>query len=135
MYDESPAHELAWRLVERGLLGEIELYVTPTTVLETYDVLYHFYRVRPLTVLLEKLRLVVEGLKVLDTSMDGLGISAKENIPLGDGLLISTALKHSKPIIVTNDGPILSMAPQYGLITENPITADVRERLSGWKIM
>ncbi len=90
---------------------------------------------RPLATLVEKLRLVVEGLKVLDTSMDGLGISAKENIPLGDGLLISTALRHSKPIIVTNDGHILGKAPKYGLITENPITAEVRDKLSGWKII
>jgi len=116
------------------VLGEIELYITPTTVLETYNVLYHFYRVRPLTTLLEKLRLVVEGLKIIDTSMEGLGISAKENIPLGDGFLISTALKHSKPIIVTNDGHILSKAPKYGLITENPITEEVRVKLSSWKI-
>ena len=116
------------------MLGEIELYVTPTTVLETYNVLYHFYRVRPLTRLLEKLTLVVEGLKIIDASMDGLGISARENIPLGDGFLISTALKHSKPIIVTNDAHILGKAPKYGLIIENPITEEVRGKLSGWKI-
>ena len=134
LYDESPAHELAWRLVERGVLGEIDLHITPITVLETYNVLYHFYRVRPLTRLLEKLTLVVESLKVIDASMEGLGIAARENIPLGDGFLIATALKHRMPVVVTNDAHILGKASKYGLIAENPITEEVRGKLSSWKI-
>ena len=133
LYDESPAHSSAWGTVERALRGEIELNITYTTILETYNALYWFYKVRPLKTLIEKMTLTVEGLKVVETSMNGLSISEAENIPLGDGFLIATALKHGKPIIVTNDAQIINKAPKYGLLTENPISDEVKKRLSVWK--
>jgi len=134
LYDESPAHAVAWQLVERGLLGDIELHVTCTTILEAYNVLFWFYRVRPLEKLLEKLRLTVEGLRIVETSVMGLNISLTDKIPLGDGFLIATALKHRLPIIVSNDSHIMSMAPRHGLIAENPIPRNVREELAKWKL-
>ena len=134
LYDDSPAHVHAWQLLERGLLGEIDLHVTHTTILETYNVLYWFYRVRPLRSLLEKLSLTIEGLRVVETSMNGISISKTENIPLGDGFLIATALKHNKPIIVTNDSHIINKAPKYGLLTDNPLPEDIRKKLSELKI-
>ena len=87
-----------------------------------------------MTQLLEKLSLTLEGLNILETSSNGLKIAASDNIPLGDGYLIATALKHSKPIIVTNDSHILRNAPKHGLIVENPVPDDVREQLSEWKV-
>ena len=134
LYDESPAHSSAWNTLEKALMGEIDLHVTDTTILETYNTLCWFYKVRPLKKLLEKMILTVDGLKVIETSMNGLNISMAENIPLGDGFLIATALKHGKPIIVTNDAHIINKAPKYGLLTENPIPDDVRKSLSVWKI-
>jgi predicted nucleic acid-binding protein len=134
IYDKSPAHTYAWRVLERALADEIELCVTHTTVLESYNVLYWFYRVRPLTLLVEKMSLTLDGMNVLETSSNGLKIAAAENIPLGDGYVIATALHHGKPIIVTNDSHILSKAPRYGLIVENPIPKDVRKHLSDWKV-
>ena len=115
-------------------MGEIDLHVTHTTILEAYNVLFWFYRVRPLTSLLEKLALTVGGLKIVEVSTRGLEISAADNIPLGDGFLMATALKHSIPIIVTNDSHIIGKAERYGLLTENPVPEDVREKLSDWKI-
>lgn len=120
--------------MERGLLGEIEIHLTHTTILETYNVLFWFYRVRPLKSLLEKLALTVDGLKVVEPSKTGLAISTADNIPLGDGFLIATALKHLIPIIVSNDSHIMSKAQTYGLIIENPIPTDVRKELADWKI-
>jgi predicted nucleic acid-binding protein len=134
LYHESPAHDAAWRTVERALTGEIDLYVTYTTILETYNTLYWFYRVRPLKALMDKMSLTISGLKVVETSVNGLSISGAENIPLGDGFLIATALKHGKPIIVTNDAHIISKASKYGLLTENPIPDEIRKSLSTWKI-
>jgi predicted nucleic acid-binding protein len=134
LYDESPAHPYAWRTVERALLGEIELNVTHTTILETYNTLLWFYRVRPLKTLIEKLTLSIDGLRVVETSTNGLKISAADNIPFGDGFLIATALQHSKPVIVTNDSHIINKAPKYGLMTENPVPEKVRKKLFGWKI-
>ncbi len=133
LYDKSPAHEQAWSVVERGLSGEVELSVTHTTILETYNTLFWFYRVRPERKLLEKLSLTLSGLSVVDTATNGIQIAASEKIPLGDGFLIGTALKHSKPIIVTNDSHIVNTAPRYGLLTETPITAETRRKLSKWK--
>lgn len=134
LYDESPAHSSAWETVERALTGEIDLHVTHTTILETYNTLFWFYKVRPLKTLLEKMILTVDGLKVVETSISGLNISEAENIPLGDGFLIATALKHGKPIIVTNDTHVINKAPKYGLLTENPIPDEVKKSLSTWKI-
>ena len=133
LYDESPAHPYAWRIIERGLLGEIELHLTYITILETYNVLFWFYRIRPLNKLLEKLKLTVGGLKVVETSITGLDVSLKENVPLGDGFLIATALRHRIPVIVSNDSHILNSAQKYGLIVENPIPEDVRKTLTEWK--
>ena len=133
LYDKSPAHPYAWKVLEKGLLGEIEIYLTHTTILETYNVLFWFYRVRPLRSLLEKIKLTVDGLKVVGTSTLGLNISLKENIPLGDGFLIATALEHRIPVIVSNDSHIASKAPRYGLIVENPIPKDVGKKMTKWK--
>ena len=133
LYNESPAYPCAWRVLERGLLGEIELYLTYTTILEAYNVLFWFYHVRPLKKLLEKLKLVVGSLKVVETSIDGLNISLEENIPLGDAFLIDTALNHRIPIIVSNDSHIRGKAPKYGLIVENPIPEEIKLKLAKWK--
>ena len=133
LYDESPAHPYAWRILEKGLLGEFEIYLTYTTILETYNVLYWFYRVRPLRKLIEKLKLTINELKVVETSTTGFDISIKENIPLGNGFLIATALEHRIPIIVSNDSHMANKAPKYGLIVENPIPKDVRKKMAKWR--
>ncbi len=39
--------------------------------------------------LLEKLKLTISEPKIVETSIAGLNISLKENIPLGDGFLIA----------------------------------------------
>ncbi len=130
LYDESPAHHYAWELLRRGLKGELELHVTPTTILETYNVLFWFYKVRPRSRLLEKLRIISEGLRIVGTSIRGIDIARVENIPLGDGFLIATAIDNRIPIIVSNDSHLAEKAPKYGLIVENPIPEDTRKRLS-----
>ena len=134
LYDESPAHSYAWEVIKKGLLGEIELYLTHTTILETYNVLFWFYRIRPLKKLLEKLTLTVGGLKIVEPSTMGLNVSLEDNIPLGDGFLIATALKHRIPVIISNDSHIMRNAPKHGLIADNPIPKDVREKMAEWKM-
>ena len=132
LYDQSPAHTSAWGLVENCIRQSLPLHVTPTTILETYNTLYWYYRVRPAHSLLEKISLIVEELQVVDTSINGLRIAQTDNIPLRDGLLIATALQNNIPIIVTNDEHIIHKAPKYGLITENPILEETRKKLSEW---
>ena len=84
--------------------------------------------------LLEKLKLTISELKIVETSIAGLNISLKENIPLGDGFLIATALEHRIPIIVSNDSHIANRAPKYGLMVENPIPEDVRRKMAKWRM-
>ena len=60
-------------------MGELELHVTPTTILEIYNVLFWFYRVRPRSRLLEKLRIISEGLRIVGTSIRGIDIARMEN--------------------------------------------------------
>lgn len=130
LYDESPAHPYALELVERCIGGGIPMSITPTTILETYNTLYWFYRVRPMKSLIDKLSLTLEGLQVVETSVKGLKIAAADNIPLGDGLLIATALQHNIPIIVSNDRRVINMTSKYGLIAENLIPEEIRKTLS-----
>ncbi len=132
LYNQSPAHTSAWQLVENCIRQGLPLHITPTTILETYNTLFWHYRVRPARSLLEKISLIVEELQVVDTSINGLRIAQTSNIPLGDGLLIATALQNNIPIIVTNDKHIINKAPKYGLITENPISEEIRKKLSEW---
>lgn len=134
LYDESPAHSYAWEVVEKGLLGEVELYLTYTTILEAYNALFWFYKVRPLKKLLEKLTLTIGGLKIVESSIMGLNVSLEDNIPLGDGFLIATALKHHIPVVISNDSHIMSNAPKHGLIADNPIPKYIREKLAEWKM-
>ncbi len=78
---------------------------------------------------LKKLKLTVSALKVVESSINGLEISSAENILLGDGFLIATALAHRIPIIVSNDQDIANKASKYGLIVENPIPEEIRKKL------
>lgn len=133
LYDESPAHQDAWSFLEKGLLGELEVWVTHTTILEAYNVLFWFYRVRPPEKVLEKLGVAVSGLKVVAPSIAGIEISVNENIPLGDGFLIASALESRLPVVVSNDRHIADKAPRYGLIVENPIPERVRKEMGAWK--
>ncbi len=132
LYDQSPAHTCAWGLVENCIRQGLPLHVTPTTILETYNTLFWHYRVRPARTLIEKLSLTIDELQVVETSIKGLRIAQADNIPLGDGLLLATALQNNIPIIVTNDNHIINKAPKYGLITENPVTEETRTKLSQW---
>jgi len=121
LYDESPFHDAAWQYVKQGIAGEIEMAVNPVTVLETYNVLYWYYRVRPRKLLLRKLSLAVGNLSVVPASTRGIEISLRKNIPLGDGILIATALEEKLPVVVSSDRHISKVAPEYGLIVENPL--------------
>ena len=130
LYDESPAHTCAWEYLENLLKEGNQLNITPSTVLETYNTLYWHYKIRPVKTLLEKISLTLETLNVVETSINGVNIAAAENIPLGDGFLIATAQQNKIPIIVSNDQHIINKTPKYGLIHENPITDEIRKKLS-----
>jgi predicted nucleic acid-binding protein len=132
LYDGSPAHEASWGHL-RGLIeGGLSVSVTPATILETYNALFWFYRVRPMKSLLEKLGLLLEAFKVVESPLSGFKISLAENIPLGDGFLVASALQHKIPVVVSNDRHVLGCVGKYGLIGENPVPEEVRSSLSEW---
>ncbi len=133
LYDESPAHEESWTYIENHVQHGNPLHLTSTTILEVYNTLFWYYKVRPLTDLIQKISLTLDMLEPVPTSLGGLHISETENIPLGDGFLIDTARKQRIPIIVSNDQHIAKTAPRYGCIVENPITDKVRSNLSEYK--
>jgi predicted nucleic acid-binding protein len=130
LYDMSPAHTVAWGYLETHLKHGNKLYITPTTILETYNTLYWYYKIRPMKDLLEKLTRTMEVLEVVTTSTIGPYLATKENIPLGDGFLLATAQEHNIPIIVSNDQHIEKTCKKLGLINENPVTDEIRELLS-----
>lgn len=116
-------------IILMGLRGKLDVSVTPVTLLETYNTLYWDYHVRPKAIVLKKVRIVAEGLKLTATSKLGYKIAEDENIPLGDGLLIGTALENKIPIILSNDSHIKRKAGKYGLIVENPIPEQIRRKM------
>ncbi len=116
-------------LIEKALKGELRIYVTHTTLLETYNVLYWYYHIRPRTRVAKKILAVAEGLVLVAPSSYGYHIAVEENVPLGDALLIATALEHNIPVIISNDRHVEKLAEKYGLIIENPIPPSIREKL------
>lgn len=121
LYDLSPFNPLCKTLIERAARGELELYVTHTTLLEAYNVLCWAYRVRPRRAILEKMLIVLSIIGVVPPSVKGLDIAKEENIPLGDGILIATALDNKLPVVVSNDRHVEKTATKFGLIVENPL--------------
>ena len=121
LYDASPFNPPCRQLFEKAAHGEVELYVTHTTVLEAYNVLYWTYRVRPREAILRKLSAALNIASLVPPSTKGLSISLESNIPLGDGILIATARENRLPIIVSNDEHVAKVAPRYGVIVESPL--------------
>lgn len=130
LYNESPAHQEAWQYIENHIKEGNKIHITATTILETYNTLYWYYKIRPKNQLLEKISLTLELLEPVTTSLQGITISQKMNIPLGDGFLIATAKQNNIPIIVSNDKHIATAANKQGLIYENPLTEKTLEKLS-----
>ncbi len=116
-------------LVERGIRKSLELYVTTTTLLETYNTLYWHYKIRPKVNVSRKILLLAEGLKLIFPSSKGFKLSVEEDVPLGDAILIATALDNKIPIVVSNDKHIEKLAEKYGLIYENPLPKEVKEKM------
>ena len=116
-------------LIERGIKGELELYVTVTTLLETYNTLLWHYKVRPRKLVARKIWLVAEGLRIIPPSSMGFKLCLDENVPLGDAILVATALDNRIPIIVSNDRHIEKLAKKYGLLYENPIPDDIKSKI------
>jgi len=134
LLEESPAYRDAWGYIRRAISGEIDVSVSHTTVIEAYNALVWYYRVRPREKVLEKLGTVIGSLKVAQPSMRGIEIARSEGIPLGDGFLIATALDNKLPIIVSNDKHVIETGPKYGLIPENPISEESRRTLDKVKL-
>ncbi len=132
MLENHVATPYAKPLIVRALKGELDVSLATTTLLETYNTLYWYYGVRPRKLILEKLEVVVEGLRVVDVAVElGLRIAQEDNVPLGDGLLVATAIEERIPVIVSNDKHLRKLSEKYGLIYENPIPELVRKSMSG----
>lgn len=116
-------------LIEKGLRKSLELHVTTITLLETYNTLYWYYKIRPKVNIARKILLLAEGLKLIFPSNKGFRLSVEEDVPLGDAILIATALDNKIPIVVSNDKHIEKMAEKYGLIYENPVPKEIRQRM------
>lgn len=79
---------------------------------------------------MEKLKLVVKALDLVEVPIDiGIRISLEDNVPLGDALLVATAIKNKIPIVVSNDEHIRKLAERYKLIYENPIPDSIRKKM------
>ncbi|HDJ89708.1 MAG TPA: PIN domain-containing protein [Thermoprotei archaeon] len=116
-------------LVEKGLRNEVKIYVTFTTLLETYNVLYWYYHIRPRRCVARKILSIAEGLILIKSSSHGFYIAVDKNVPLGDAILVATALENNIPIIISNDRHVERLAKKYGLIIENPIPQKIRKKM------
>ena len=119
-------------LIERALKGETKVYVTTATLLETYNVLYWYYRIRPREAVARKILSISEGLILIPVSRRGFYMALEENVPLGDALLVSTAIDNNIPIVISNDKHVERLTKKYGLILENPIPEEVRKQMGSF---
>jgi len=76
-----------------------------------------------------KIEVVAEGLNLIPVSEAGFKMAIDENVPLGDAILVATAIENNIPIVVSNDKHIEKLCSKYGLIYENPIPDDIRPKL------
>lgn len=79
LFDESPAHLDSWKIMENAITTQVKLYVAMTSILETYNVLYWFYRVRPRTALIQKISTVLETMITVPPSSDGVGLALRKH--------------------------------------------------------
>lgn len=82
---------------------------------------------RPRKAILKKMSAALLVMEVVSPSVKGLEVAREENIPLGDGILIATALENRLPVAVSNDRHIEKTASKFGLIVENPLSRPARE--------
>ena len=127
LHENHIASRYVKHVIEEGLSGKLKIYVTTTTLLETYNTLYWFYKVRPRRDVALKISLVAYGLEVLSPSLDGFKMVVEDNVPLGDALLVATALENNISTIISNDHNIGKLYRKYGLEYENPIPDEVRK--------
>ena len=123
------ASHYAKPIVIKGLGGELEVYVTATTLLETYNTLLWHYKIRPKSSVARKIWLVAEGLNLIPASGTGFRMALDENVPLSDAILVATAIENNIPIVVSNDKHIEKLCKEYGLVYGNPIPEDIRSKL------
>ncbi|MFQ6076477.1 MAG: type II toxin-antitoxin system VapC family toxin [Candidatus Bathyarchaeia archaeon] len=116
-------------LIERCLRGELRGFITATTLLEAYNTLYWHYSVRPRRAVATKILVVAEAISLVPPAGEGFRMAVEEDVPLGDAILVATALDNSIPIVVSNDGHVEKLAEKHGLVYENPIPDDVRKRM------
>jgi len=57
--------------------------------------------------------------------MRGLDVAREESIPLGDGILMATALENKLPVVVSSDRHVEKAASKLGLILENPLSTNL----------
>ena len=129
LLDNHIASQYAKPLIVKGLRGELEIYITATTLLETYNTLFWHYKIRPRSSVARKVGLVAESLNLIPVSEAGFKIAIDENVPLGDAILVATAMENNIPIVVSNDKHIEKLCKKYGLVYENPIPEDIRSKL------
>ena len=72
------------------------------------------------------MKIIAEGLKLIPPSANGFIIGVDEDVPLGDAILLATALDNKIPVVVSNDRHLRKLSRKYGLIYENPLPKDIR---------
>jgi predicted DNA-binding protein (UPF0278 family) len=60
-------------------------------------------------------------MEVVPPSTRGLDVAREGSIPLGDGILMATALENKLPVVVSSDRHVEKAASKLGLILENPL--------------
>ncbi|RLG55173.1 MAG: hypothetical protein DRN99_03405 [Thermoproteota archaeon] len=136
LVDNHIANPYVKPFILEALRGELEVYLADTTLLEAYNTLYWYYKVRPRGKLLRKLSVVARGLNLVSAPVrQALRIAVEENTPLGDALLVAAAIEERIPIVVSNDKHVRRLAEKYRLVYENPIPEEVRRKMGELELM
>lgn len=134
LFEKHDAHPYCWQTLKEAVYGKVKSYMTPITLLEAYHALVNDYSV-DLGEASYKLDGLSRSRKIrfmkisTEIARRALQIAKDHRARSFDAALIASAEVGEIPIVVSNDGHIARLCDERGLILENPIPDDVRERM------
>ena len=121
------------------LSGEDKFFWTtsPITFYETFHVLVKIYN-QPAIKVLEKIDQIMKlpiNIISLNSQLtfSSLEKCMRHSIDTNDSLLLEIAIHQGISIIATDDKKLIDICKQYGIICENPITEEIRKKMSEWE--
>lgn len=135
MNSKHVAHPYCWPVLEKAVYGKLEASLSTISFLEAYNALVHDYEVEP-----AEASFKLDGLSrsrkisilILNAGVVGKALEIAKNHKARsfDAVIIASAESNKISIIVSNDTHIKRLCQERGLVIENPIPEEAREKMN-----